>query len=283
MVRENIEMNIDKDTLLDKKYSDLKRYLSELGSVCVAFSGGVDSTFLLKCAKILLGENCIAVTNVSPAFPEEDYINIREFCAKEKIRLIQIEADELSLPEYRENGKDRCYYCKKFFFGKIKEIAKENGIQNVIEGSNVDDISDYRPGMRAIKELGIISPLMANGLTKSDIRELSKKLELPTWDKPSFACLASRIPYGVEITKEKLLMISQGERLLRELGLRQYRVRIHGDVARIEVMKDEFSIILDDKNREKILKEFKEIGFKYISLDLDGFRSGSMNEVIETS
>ena len=258
----------------------LKNYLKELGSVAVAFSGGADSAFLLKTAHDVLGDKAIAVTAKSRSFPERELKEAKAFCEKEGIRHIIVESEELKTEGFSHNPENRCYLCKRELFEKIIAIAKENGTENIAEGSNMDDNGDYRPGLIAVAELNVKSPLRHAGLTKREIREYSKELGLETWDKPSFACLASRFVYGEEITEEKLAMVDRAEQLLLDMGFKQIRVRIHGRAARIEVLPDDIERIAQKQNREIIVKEFKEYGFSYVSLDLQGYRTGSMNETL---
>lgn len=263
---------------MNDKVKILKEYLKSLGSVAVAFSGGVDSAFLLKTAYEVLGDNAIAVTAHLRSFPEKERIAAEELCRKWGIRRIVVELDELLIEGFAENPEDRCFICKKSIFTAIKEAVKSVGINNIAEGSNIDDNGDYRPGMLAIEELGIKSPLRYAGLNKTEIRELSKVMGLDTWDKPSFACLASRFVYGEMITAEKLDMVERAEQFLQELGCKQVRVRIHGLIARIEVRKDDFSRIIEAS--EYISEFLDSLGFSYVSLDLKGYRTGSMNEVL---
>ena len=267
---------------IDKKYGDLCNFLKSEGKLAVAFSAGVDSTLLLKAAIDALGSgNVLAVTAVSHSFPERENREAEKFCSDNGVRRVIVEVDQLSIPGFRENPADRCYICKKELFGRMIEAARENGFEKVAEGSNLDDLSDYRPGLKAIAELGVLSPLREAELSKSEIREISERLGLPTWNKPSMACLATRFVYGETISDEKLLRVERSEELLRELGFKQYRVRIHGNdgrLARIEVLPSEFGKLLD--NRAQITGKLREYGFEYVSMDLEGYRTGSMNEVL---
>lgn len=263
-----------------EKMNCIKEYLKGLGSVAVAFSGGVDSTFLLKAAHNELGEKCIAITAKSCSFPKRELDEAKAFCERQGIRHIIVESEELDIEGFRENPKNRCYLCKKELFEKIWEIAEQENINAVVEGSNLDDNGDYRPGLQAVAELGIRSPLRECHLSKDDIRALSKDMELPTWDKQSFACLSSRFVYGETISEEKLAMVDKAEQLLLDLGFHQVRVRIHGTIARIEVLPEEFLKLIEENTRLNIVNSFKEYGFSYITMDLTGYRTGSMNETL---
>ena len=264
-----------------EKYNDLKEYLSSLGIVAVAFSSGVDSTFLLRVAHDVLGDRAIAVTAVSCSFPERERKEAQKFCEENHIRQVLCQSEELDIDGFRSNPKNRCYLCKHELFEKILKIAEENGIAAVAEGSNMDDNGDYRPGLMAVKELGIKSPLRHAELTKAEIRELSKELGLPTWDKQSFACLASRFVYGETINEKKLGMVDRAEQLLLDLGFHQVRVRIHGEMARIELLPSEFGKFMEESCRTKVYDYLKELGFTYVTLDLGGYRTGSMNETLQ--
>lgn len=265
---------------VDEKLARLKSHLRELGSVAVAFSSGVDSTFLLKVAHEVLGENAAAVTAKSCVFPDREAAEADAFCIKEGIAQYIYEADELAIEGFSDNPPDRCYLCKKELFGGIGRIAQEHGFSYVIEGSNMDDLGDYRPGLRAIAELGIKSPLREAGLYKQEIRELSRRYGLPTWDKPSYACLASRFVYGETITEEKLRMVERAEQLLMDKGFGQMRVRIHGTLARIEIPVGDFGKILQAEIRTEIADKLQEYGFSYVTFDLQGYQTGSMNKTL---
>lgn len=268
------------DLELQQKYTNLLDDLKAYGSVAVAFSSGVDSTLLLYAAKEAVGENAVAFTAISVSFPKREREESVAYCDSLGVKQFQIETNELDIEGFAENPPNRCYICKKALFSQMLALAKKQNMTVLVEGSNVDDDGDYRPGMQAIKELGVASPLRKAGLTKQEIRALSKEFGLPTWDKQSFACLSTRFPYGERITSQKLTMIDEAEQYLMDLGFHQLRVRMHQNMARIELLPEEFARFMQDKVRLAVYDKFKEIGFDYVALDIKGYRTGSMNETL---
>lgn len=264
---------------LAEKHAALEQILRDTGGCLVGFSGGVDSTLLVAVAAAVLGNRVLAVTATSETYPEREYREATELAARFGVRHLTVVSEELDLPGFAENPVDRCYHCKKELFGKLCGIAAREGLPAVVDGSNRDDRGDYRPGRRALAELGVRSPLEEAGFTKDDVRALSRELGLPTWDKPAFACLSSRFPYGTAITREKVSQVGRAEESLRELGLRVLRVRHHGDVARIEVGPGEFNRVAGEL-RDEVVTRVREAGYAYVALDLQGYRTGAMNEVL---
>ncbi|MBO5999495.1 MAG: ATP-dependent sacrificial sulfur transferase LarE [Lachnospiraceae bacterium] len=279
-----MDLNMEEKTIipdeLAKKYEYLKQYLKDLGSLAVGFSGGVDSSFLLAAAHEVLGDKAVAVTGADASVPERELKEAADFCRERGIRHFICTVDPLKEEGYRHNSPDRCYFCKHGIFSEVRRIAEENGIEHMAEGSNMDDTGDYRPGMRAAVELSVKSPLKEAKLTKADIRLLSRSMGLPTWSKPAYACLASRFVYGEEITEEKLHMIDRAEQFLIENGFLEERVRLHGNLARIEVPAADIEKLAGEEIRTAIVNEFRKIGFMFVTLDLRGYRLGSMNETL---
>lgn len=264
---------------LEEKREAVEQILRSMGGCVIGFSGGVDSTLLFALAARVLGDRALAVTATSETYPERELREARELAAQLGGRHRVIFSEELDIPGFTQNPVDRCYHCKKELFGKLRDIADAEGLPEVLDGSNLDDRSDYRPGKQAVQELGVRSPLEEAGFTKADIRALSREMGLSTWDKPAFACLSSRFPYGTEITREKVSQVGRAEESLRELGLRVLRVRHHGDVARIELGEEEFSQAVNEL-RTEVVARVKAAGYAYVALDLQGYRTGAMNEVL---
>jgi len=261
-----------------EKLGILKNILQQLDGVVVAYSGGVDSTFLLNLCRDILKEKVLAVTAKSPTYPSHELASAIEMAESLSVRHRIIETNELDNPDFAANLSDHCYHCKLELFGRLKQIGEEEGLRDVVDGSNYDDLSDHRPGMRAAIELGVRHPLEEAKLTKDEIRVLSKEMGLSTWEKPSLACLASRFPYGTPITKESLAIVDEAEAFLHSLGIGQLRVRHYNKTAQIEVEPQDMHLLLEEKNRQRILLRFKELGYIFCTIDLAGYRTGSINE-----
>lgn len=264
--------------MLSLKYDSLRNRLENLGSALVAYSGGVDSTLVAFAAHVVLGERCVAVLATSDVHTRNEVDDARETAARLGFTLVEVDTYELADPRFRDNPPDRCYYCKREMFGLLRHVADSRGIKWVLDGTNADDTSDHRPGRKAATEYGVVSPLLEVGLHKNEVRELSRMLGLPTWDKPSMACLASRFPFGTAITDEGLERVRVAEAALRDLGLRQFRVRSHGDIARVEVEPEEMDRAWEI--RGAVAAAVKSAGFAFATQDLDGYRSGSMNATL---
>lgn len=254
---------------------------SKMGSVLVCYSGGVDSTFLLKVAKDVLKDKVLAVTASSEIHLRMELQEAKSYAKIFGVKHIIINTKELDDPDFISNPPERCYFCKKELFSKLSELAKQYGLNYVIDGTNYDDLSDFRPGMKAASEFGVKSPLKDFKFTKEEIRTLSKQMSLPTWDKPSSTCLSTRFPYGTKITREKLLRVERAEEFFTKFGIKNLRVRDHGDIARIEVLKKDIHIFLNENVSKEITHRFKALGYTYITLDLEGYRTGSMNEQLK--
>ena len=269
--------------MVEEKLLKLREIVKDLESVVVAFSGGVDSTLVAKVCYDVLKDNSMVVTARSETYPDFEFEEAKKLAKEIGIKHLVIDISELAIKGFADNPPDRCYFCKTELFEKLKDIAKQHRFLHVADGANLDDTKEFRPGLKASKELNVKSPLKESGMTKEDIREVSKMLNLPNWNKPAYACLSSRFPYGQSITEEKLRMVSAAEKYLRGLGLEQFRVRHHETIARIEALPEDIHILTSSPTREELLCKFKEIGFTYVTLDLEGYRSGSMNEVLSVS
>ncbi|OGW40528.1 MAG: TIGR00268 family protein [Nitrospirae bacterium GWD2_57_9] len=263
---------------MDQKWDRLRELLHQMQCAVIAYSGGVDSSLLLKAAADVLGPNIVAVTADSETYPPAELDEAQQFARSLGVRHRILQTAELSSEDFAANSPERCYFCKKELYGKLKQIADSEGFPFILDGSNLDDLKDYRPGNRAAGEFGVRSPLREAGFTKDDVRSCARMLNLPVWDKPSLACLSSRIPYGTRITPELLRTIQAAEDHLRVLGLRQVRVRHHGDTARIEIEQDDFKQLLAEDRHRKVVAGLKTLGYVYVCLDLEGYRTGSMNE-----
>jgi len=265
---------------VNEKEQKLIALLREMEAAVVAFSGGVDSTYLLAVAGEVLGEGAVAVNVLSPTYPPREAESAKRLAASLGAELVEVESNELKIPGFAENTRRRCYFCKLELFRRCRQVADGRGLRYVLDGTNADDLADYRPGRRAAEELGVRSPLLEAGLAKAEIRELSRARNLPTWDKPALACLSSRFPYGTAITEDRIAQVAAAEEALLNLGFRQFRVRYHGEVARIELLPEEIAKILEPRLRSEVHRQVKAAGFTYVALDLLGYRAGSMNEAV---
>lgn len=273
---------IEPSLTVEEKELNLRRLMREMKKVLVAYSGGVDSSYLALIATQELGKNAVCLTGISPSVSEKQRIEAAQLAKDFDLNYQTVETDELENPSYQANPKNRCYHCKTELYGKLELIAARNKIDFIVDGANVDDVGDYRPGRLAAAEKSVRSPLIEVGLTKNEIRKLSRLQKLPTWNVPSSPCLSSRIAYGVPVTIERLSKVERAEAFIRRLGFREFRVRIHDELARLEIAPDELEKALNKNITEKIAAEFQRLGFKYVTLDLQGYRSGAMNEVLES-
>jgi len=265
----------------DAKEAALLARLAALPSLVIAVSGGADSAYLAWAASQALGEKALSVTAISASFSAHDRAELEKFIVQSGVRHEFVETHELENPAYRANAGDRCYYCKDELFNVLDELAKSRGFAAVAYGVNADDTSDFRPGHRAAAEHQVLAPLLEAGMTKADIRELSRRAGLPTWDRPASACLSSRLPYGTEVTTDRLLLVENGEAILRELGFRQFRVRLHDKLARIEIAPEELPTAMTPEMGVTIAQRFKAAGFLYVAIDLEGYRQGSLNAALK--
>jgi len=265
---------------MDAKFEQLVSILRDTSGVLVAFSAGVDSTFLLKVAHMVLGERAIALTASSPTAPPGELEAAMNFAKDLGCRHIVLDSHELTNPSFAQNPSNRCFFCKDELYRICRKQAEQSGVATIVDGTNLDDLKDHRPGLQAAKQWGIRHPLVEAEMTKQDIRRYSQELHLPTWDKPSSPCLSSRFPYGTEITLERLKEVAACESFMKELRFREFRVRYHGDLARIEIAPSEFDRFFEKDTRDAVVQKFKAAGFNYVSLDLQGYRSGSLNEAL---